>query len=295
MVSAGHSAGVRSARDLRHELIAELYREGLPVAGIAQRAGVCIKTVRNVARRAGLPPRNPSQPERDGEILARYVAGEPVGSIAADCGVRPFARPCGRRPSWDPAAKGMAAAISARRVRVRRAHGNRLVVDRVARGGWIDLRTRASRFPVPDTGRRRRAPRLLRIRRLPGAPAHPSESLRGRSGAPVPPQACGGSADLLEEDRRGPGTPWGRPGKDRYARPRSGGRASAGGMAGTPRRRRVGRDLPRRERAARQVLGDQATDGAMRGVLAKDIALQQSPAGSNARTARGFGSSRYVE
>lgn len=88
MVSAGHSAGVRSARDLRHELIAELYREGLPVADIAQRAGVCIKTVRNVARRAGLPPRNPSQPERDGEILARYIAGDPVDAIATDGGVR---------------------------------------------------------------------------------------------------------------------------------------------------------------------------------------------------------------
>jgi len=88
MDSAGHSAGVRSARDLRHELIAELYREGLPVADIARRAGVGIKTVRNVARRAGLPPRNPSRPERDGEILVRYIAGDPVDAIATDCGVR---------------------------------------------------------------------------------------------------------------------------------------------------------------------------------------------------------------
>jgi hypothetical protein len=88
MDSAGHSAGVRSARDLRHELIAELYREGLPVADIARRAVVGIKTVRNVARRAGLPPRNPSRPERDGEILVRYIAGDPVDAIATDCGVR---------------------------------------------------------------------------------------------------------------------------------------------------------------------------------------------------------------
>jgi hypothetical protein len=87
MVSAGHSAGARAARDLRHELIIRLYREGLPVAEIAQRAGVCVKTVRNVARRAGLPPRNPPQPKRDGEILARYAAGHPVGAIAADNGV----------------------------------------------------------------------------------------------------------------------------------------------------------------------------------------------------------------
>jgi len=221
MVSAGHSAGVRCARDLRHELIAELYREGLPVADIAQRAGVCIKTVRNVARRAGLPPRNPPQPERDGEILARYIAGDPVDAIATDCGVR------------------------SSRVRV--------VAARAGippRQGW------QRRYPLDEY-----------------AFDEPTET--GWC-APAPPQACGGSADLLEEDRRSAGTPWGRPGKDRYARPRSGCRASAGGMAGSPRRRRVGGDLPRRKRAARQVLGNQATDGAMRGVLARDIALQRS-------------------
>jgi lambda repressor-like predicted transcriptional regulator len=70
-------------------MIATLYRHGAPVAEIAQRAGVCVKTVRNVARRAGLPPRNPPQPERDLEILTRYLAGHPVASIAADNGVSP--------------------------------------------------------------------------------------------------------------------------------------------------------------------------------------------------------------
>jgi hypothetical protein len=72
----------------QHELVIALYRGGVPVAEIAERAGVCVKTVRNVARRAGLPPRNPPQPERDAEILARYVAGHPVAAIAADNGVR---------------------------------------------------------------------------------------------------------------------------------------------------------------------------------------------------------------
>lgn len=43
---------VRSERD---DLIAALYEEGVPVADIAERASVCVKTVRNVARRLGLP------------------------------------------------------------------------------------------------------------------------------------------------------------------------------------------------------------------------------------------------
>ena len=83
MVSAGHSAGVRSSRDLRHELIAELYREGVPVAEITQRAGVCVKTVQDVARRAGLPSRNPSRPERDGEMAeARIFSRRIVEALA---------------------------------------------------------------------------------------------------------------------------------------------------------------------------------------------------------------------
>ena len=53
-------------------------------------------------------------------------------------------------------------------------------------------------------------------------------------------------------------------------------------VAGTLRRRRIGRALPRREGAARQVLGDQTIDEAVRSVLARDVALQRSPAGSNA-------------
>lgn len=66
----------------RDDLIMALYGEGLPVADIADRAGVCIKTVRNVARRAGLPARNPPRPERDAAIVRAYEAGKPVHRIA---------------------------------------------------------------------------------------------------------------------------------------------------------------------------------------------------------------------
>jgi lambda repressor-like predicted transcriptional regulator len=70
-----------------NDLIAGLYRDGVPVSEIARRAGVCVKTVRNAARRAGLPARNPPQPERDAGILKRYAAGDPVAAIAAEHGV----------------------------------------------------------------------------------------------------------------------------------------------------------------------------------------------------------------
>jgi hypothetical protein len=68
-------------------LVASLYQQGIPVADIAARAGVCVKTVRNVARRFQLPPRNPSRPERDAQAVARYAAGEKVAGIAQDLGI----------------------------------------------------------------------------------------------------------------------------------------------------------------------------------------------------------------
>jgi hypothetical protein len=71
----------------RDVLVATLYQQGMPVAEIAERAGVCVKTVRNVARRFGLPPRNPSKPERDARAVARYAAGEKVTAIARDLGI----------------------------------------------------------------------------------------------------------------------------------------------------------------------------------------------------------------
>jgi hypothetical protein len=84
-----HPQGDRPAlsRTERHALIETLYRGETPVAEIAQRTDVCIKTVRNVARRAGLPPRRAPQPQRDAAILSRYCAGEPVAAIARDYGV----------------------------------------------------------------------------------------------------------------------------------------------------------------------------------------------------------------
>jgi hypothetical protein len=71
-------------RDL---LVATLYQQGIRVAEVADRAGVCVKTVRNIARRFGLPPRHPSQPERDAQVAARYKAGHKVAAIARDFGI----------------------------------------------------------------------------------------------------------------------------------------------------------------------------------------------------------------
>ena len=77
----------------RDDLIAALYTEGLPVAQIAGLAGVCVKTVRNVARRAGLPARNGPRPERDAAIVRSYQAGDRVRRIASEHGLsRPRVR-----------------------------------------------------------------------------------------------------------------------------------------------------------------------------------------------------------
>ncbi len=67
----------------RDALIEQLYGAGVPVACIADRTGVCTKTVRNVARRRGLPPRKPPQPERDRAIVEAYARGERIHRIAA--------------------------------------------------------------------------------------------------------------------------------------------------------------------------------------------------------------------
>jgi transposase len=71
----------------RDVLVASLYQQGVPVTEIADRVGVCVKTVRNVARRFGLPPRNPSRPERDAQVISRYETGEKVALIARDLGI----------------------------------------------------------------------------------------------------------------------------------------------------------------------------------------------------------------
>jgi hypothetical protein len=87
----------------RHQEILALYRQGVAVAEIAELSGVCVKTVRNVARRAGVPARNPSQPDRDAHVVAQYRGGERVAAIAADHGissarVRAIAARAGVRP-----------------------------------------------------------------------------------------------------------------------------------------------------------------------------------------------------
>jgi hypothetical protein len=87
MGEPANAVSVKPANERRDGFVTTLYRAGVHVAEIAQQADVCVKTVRNIARRAGLPPRNRPRPERDAEILSRYVAGDPVASIAADTGV----------------------------------------------------------------------------------------------------------------------------------------------------------------------------------------------------------------
>lgn len=64
------------------ELILGLYESGVPVAEIAAEAGVCVKTVRDLARRAGLPARNKSSPARDADVVRRYARGGLVQAIA---------------------------------------------------------------------------------------------------------------------------------------------------------------------------------------------------------------------
>jgi hypothetical protein len=66
----------------RDGLILALYQADVPVAEIASRASVCVKTVRNIARRAGLPARIAPAPERNREVALRYAAGDRVQAIA---------------------------------------------------------------------------------------------------------------------------------------------------------------------------------------------------------------------
>ena len=66
----------------RDQSIVAAYTGGLSVVEIALRHGVCVKTVRNIARRAGLPPRNAPAPERNRQVALRYAAGDRVQAIA---------------------------------------------------------------------------------------------------------------------------------------------------------------------------------------------------------------------
>lgn len=71
----------------RDQSIVAAYKGGLPVSEIALGHGVCVKTVRNIARRAGIPPRNAPMPERNREIASRYASGERVQAIADAYGI----------------------------------------------------------------------------------------------------------------------------------------------------------------------------------------------------------------
>jgi ribosomal protein S14 len=76
--------GSRSSRD---RLIVDRYIAGVPVVQIADEAGVCRKTVRNVARKAGVPPRTLTKPERNARALALYKAGMAVQTITTELGI----------------------------------------------------------------------------------------------------------------------------------------------------------------------------------------------------------------
>jgi len=71
-------------RSRQHERIASRYANGDLVAKIAADERVNVKTVRNVARRKGLPRRRPDHTDRNIRIVKRYAAGEPVHAIARD-------------------------------------------------------------------------------------------------------------------------------------------------------------------------------------------------------------------
>jgi hypothetical protein len=201
-----------------------------------------MKTVRNVARRAGLPSRNPPQPERDAAILARYVAGDPVAAIAAEHGVRPS--------------------------RVR------LVADRPSRRGWIDQRPGTPRFAVPDARRRGRPLRLLRLRWLSGPAADGPEPLESGSGTTVQAPTGGGGTGVLEANRRSTRPARRGATQERDAGAEPGSLSGACGVAWAARRRWLCCDLPRRPGCASQILRHPATDGAMRDVLATGTSIR---------------------
>jgi hypothetical protein len=110
----------------RDDMIVQLYEGGLPVAEIAERFQVCVKTVRNVARRAGVPARNRPRLERDAKIVRSYEAGDPVGRIAARHAVsQPWVRHVAAR-----------AGLPSRRGWQRRYPLDEAAFDRPTRVGW---------------------------------------------------------------------------------------------------------------------------------------------------------------
>jgi DNA-binding CsgD family transcriptional regulator len=84
---ATESEGAYSDRAQRHNRIAERYARGDLITDIAAAESVCVKTVRNVARRFGLPSRHPDHTATNHEIVERYAAGEPPMRIAERLGI----------------------------------------------------------------------------------------------------------------------------------------------------------------------------------------------------------------
>jgi hypothetical protein len=87
MVDPHSTERLESSGSQRDETILRLYVHGTPVADIAELTGVCVKTVRNVARRRGFPPRRASQPDRDAAALKRYIAGERSTALTRELGI----------------------------------------------------------------------------------------------------------------------------------------------------------------------------------------------------------------
>lgn len=77
----------QSARLPRDKRIVERSVRGDLIVAIAAEDGVCVKTVRNVVRRQGIPRRRPDQRLRNARIAKRYAAGEKVTLIAVEEGV----------------------------------------------------------------------------------------------------------------------------------------------------------------------------------------------------------------
>lgn len=98
MVPAQGQTQSSDARRERHDRLVERYLRGDPVAEIAKAEGVCVKTVRNVARRRGASSRRPDRTVRNKRILARYAKGESLEEIALSEGVhRTYVRAVGKR------------------------------------------------------------------------------------------------------------------------------------------------------------------------------------------------------
>lgn len=85
IVVTSDSARVRAQRQRR---IAERYARGDLITQIALEEGVDRKTVRNIARREGLPLRHPRQTERNNRIVSRCRDGEQIVQIAKEEGVQ---------------------------------------------------------------------------------------------------------------------------------------------------------------------------------------------------------------